>query len=97
MGIGTWNVNSFTNKVFEAVSAVTECSMDILDLSETKKKGNGSQLLVGYLHCWSGVDKYQRTQADVSILVKKHIRKYNEDYEKISERIIIMTLRFFGL
>lgn len=73
-----------------------ECSMGNLELSETKKS-NSSEFLDGHFHCWSRVDKSQKAQASVSLLGKKHIYQYIEDYYPVSERIIDMTLRLFGI
>ena len=62
--------------------------MDITILFETKKKGKGSKMLDNYIHFWSGVEKSQRDQAGISILINKQLQKYINNYKTISERII---------
>jgi hypothetical protein len=48
-----------------------ELKQDITILTETKKKGNGVEILGPYLHFYSGVPKEKRARRGVSILVKK--------------------------
>ena len=51
-------------------------------LTETKKKGNGVEILRPYLHFYCGVLKEKRAKRGVSILVKK---RYMTTWEAINE------------
>ena len=45
--------------------------MDVVVLTETKKKRAGSELLGNYVHLFSGVKKYERAKRGVSVLINK--------------------------
>jgi len=47
-----------------------ELKQDITILTDTKKKGNGVEILGPYLHFYSGDPKEKRAKRGVSILVK---------------------------
>ncbi|XP_030765286.1 craniofacial development protein 2-like [Sitophilus oryzae] len=97
MRIGTWNVNSFVNKTSEVTSEMARFNLDIVVLSETKKKGRGSEHLDNFLHFWSGIDKAKRAQAGVSVLIAKKLSKFYKNYNAVNERIVTVTLSIFGL
>jgi len=41
--------------------------MDMVILTETKKKGTGSEILGNYIHLFSGVKKFERAKRGVLI------------------------------
>lgn len=45
--------------------------IDIAVLTETKKKGNGIECLLDYIHIYRGVPKSERTAIDASIIINK--------------------------
>ena len=65
-------------------------------LTETKIKGSGQEVVGNYIHMWSGVQKDQRAQAGVSILIKKGFKNSIKLYDFVSERIIRMDLHVLG-
>jgi len=69
------NVQGIRNKTGEIIKGLEE-SQDITILTETKKKGNGVEILGPYLHFYSGVPKEKRANRGVSILVKKRYKIY---------------------
>ena len=73
--LGTLNVQRIRNKTGEIIKGLEE-SQDITILTETKKKGNGVEILGPYLHFYSGVPKEKRANRGVSILVKKRYKIY---------------------
>ncbi|KAL3285581.1 hypothetical protein HHI36_000111, partial [Cryptolaemus montrouzieri] len=83
MIVGTWNVNSFTNKVAEVFEEISQLNTSIFGLS--------------ILHFWSGVEKSQKGQADISILIRKDLERHIADYNFISERLLAVTLMIYGL
>ena len=96
MRIGTWNVRGITDKTAEIIQEAKKYNIDILALSETKKKGCGNEEIDGYVHLWSGVGKDQRASSGVSLLIKNNLKKYIKDYEYTSDRIITTTIKLYG-
>jgi hypothetical protein len=63
MKIGTWNVRSTAGKEIELVGEIKKLNVKILGVTETKKKGQGTEKLQdGYLIYYSGVPKTQQKQ-----------------------------------
>lgn len=94
--IGTWNIQGIANKYVEIEEEISKQNIDIIALSETKKKGQGNEKLKKYIHLWSGVEKHERAKAGVSLLVKADLEKFIKEYSFISERIVTITLNLFG-
>jgi exonuclease III len=69
------NVQGIRNKTGEIIKGLEELKQDIVILTETKKKGNGVEILGPYLHFYSGVTKEKRAKRGVSILVKKRYKR----------------------
>ena len=65
-------------------------------LTETKKKGNGVEVLGPYLHFYSGVPKETRAKQGVSILVKKRYKRNITTWEAINENMINLHVNMFG-
>ena len=89
---GTWNVQGISNKLTEVVSEIEKNQIDIAVVTETKKKGHGSENLGCYDMFYSGVSKDQRAQQGVAILVRKGLRKSITSWEAVSPRIIKINL-----
>lgn len=93
---GTWNVQGLSRKVNEVVSELKHLRVDVAVLTETKKKGRGSESWGDYDHFFSGVSKDQRAKRGVSILVHKRYRKLISNWEPINERLIKINLILNG-
>ena len=50
-------MQGLANKIGTISSELEKYQMDIVVLTETKKKGCGEEILGKYTHLWSGVDK----------------------------------------
>ena len=96
MQFGTWNVQGLLNKINEVTHEIRERNVDVALITETKKKGQGSENLGHYDHFFSGVPKQKRAQQGVSILIRKKFRKYIKTWEAINSRIIKMNLDIWG-
>ncbi|XP_049782515.1 craniofacial development protein 2-like [Schistocerca cancellata] len=70
--------------------------MDVVILSETKKKGQGEEELDNYVHTWSGVSKAARAKAGVSIMIKKSWKKRITNWTFINQRIITVEMTLFA-
>ena len=55
----------------EIIREINIMKMDVVVLTETKKKGTGSEILENYIHLFSGVKKYERAKRRLSILINK--------------------------
>lgn len=96
MIFGTWNVQGLTNKIPDIITAQKKSNVNLMVLTETKKKGNGREIMDEYIHIWSGVNKAERAKAGVSILIRKTVEKFIKNYTFVSERIITMTISAYG-
>lgn len=63
-------------------------NVDIIVLTEMKKKGTGIENLSKYIHIYSGMATEERAKRGVSILIKKEYGRYVINYETLDERII---------
>lgn len=96
MLIGTWNTQGIRNKTGEIVHSLQNTKQDIVILTETKKKGNGVEMLGPFLHFYSGVPKEKRAKRGISILIKKKYKRNITSWEAIDENIIKLNINLFG-
>ncbi|XP_030747932.1 craniofacial development protein 2-like [Sitophilus oryzae] len=52
--LATWNIQGWRTKREEVLEEFKNMNVDILVVTETKKKGNGTEEIGGALHIWSG-------------------------------------------
>lgn len=97
MIFGTWNAQGMNNKIIEILTEIKKQRVNIAVITETKKKGKGSEKCGEYLHFWSGVDKDQHAKSGVSILIEKSQKRYIKEYTYVSERIITVTTILYGI
>ncbi|KAG1663996.1 hypothetical protein GQR58_020042 [Nymphon striatum] len=63
--------------------------VDILGITETKKKGQNEQMLNDkYLLMYSGVNQAERAKASVGLIIKENLVKHNESWNYKSERVM---------
>ena len=94
MKIGTWNVTSLTGKEVELIDEMKKYKIEILGLSETKRKGIGElQLDDGYVLMYSGVSKDKRAKEGVGIVISESLKHHVTNWEGISSRIIRLDLQ----
>ena len=55
MNYSTWNVQGIRGKMEEITSELGKLKMDVIGLTETKRKGTGSEIVGCYVHLYSGV------------------------------------------
>jgi len=75
---------------------IGKLKMDVIGLTETKRKGTGSEIVGGYVHLYSGVSKDRRTERGVSILIKKIFKKGIANWEAVNENITV-NLNYLGI
>lgn len=95
MNIGTWNVQGIKEKIVEVSRELNSLKMDVTVLTETKKKGTGSELLDNFIHIFSGVAKDQRAKRGVSVLINKKHKHKITDFEAINENIIRVNMNIY--
>lgn len=93
---GTWNVQGLSNKLNEVIHELSRFKIDVAAITETKRKGQGSENLGKYDLFFSGVSKECRAQQGVSLMVHRRLRKHITSWEAVSERIIKMNLTLRG-
>jgi exonuclease III len=96
MNVGCWNVQGLSNKTDTIPLELEKYNLDIIALSETKKKGCGEEVLGNYLHLWSDVDKWSRARAGASILIQRKWKSKTRNWRFMGERILIVELVTFG-
>jgi hypothetical protein len=67
--------------------------MDVIGLTETKRKGTGTEIAGGYVHLFRGVPKNRRAERGVSILIKKKFIKWITNWEAVNENIITANIK----
>jgi hypothetical protein len=96
LNFGTWNTQSLSRKLMEVTSELKNQEIDVAVITETKKKGEGSENLGYYDHFYSGVTKDKRAQQGISIFIRKNLRRYITLWEAINERLIKMNICLHG-
>jgi hypothetical protein len=80
----------------EIISEIIVMKMHVVVLTETKKKGTGSETLENYIYLFSGVKKYERAQRGVSIFTNKKWKSSIRNRELIDERILKLDINIWG-
>ncbi|XP_030758033.1 craniofacial development protein 2-like [Sitophilus oryzae] len=57
-------------------------------LTETKKKGKGTEEKDGYVHIYSGVPKEERARGGVSLAIRKKYKKFIKSWDQINLRLL---------
>lgn len=70
--------------------------MDILILTETWKKGIGSEYLNVYSHLYSGVETNNRAKAGVSLLIENRPTRNIKDRNAVNDRMLQVELNLKG-
>ena len=91
--IATWNIRSINGKEVELVEEVKKYKIDILGVTETKKKGQGVQNLGSHTLIYSGVNANERARAGVAILLTNNIFE-SCDYNFVNERLLETNIEF---
>lgn len=93
MTIATWNVEGIGPKLEELVLELEIQNIDVTVVTETKKKGKGTMEIGESILIYSGVEKDQRAQSGVGILIKKSLKKQIISYSYINDRIITLKMK----
>ncbi|GLV37385.1 hypothetical protein CBL_10648 [Carabus blaptoides fortunei] len=68
--LGTWNIRSIKEKEEELVEEMEKQNIEILGITETKKKGRGMRSIhKGYWMIWSGIEDTGRAKGGVGLVV----------------------------
>lgn len=85
--LGTWNIRSLNGKENERMLEFENAQLDILALSETKKKGQGLKKNGGHILVHSGVPVEKRAAEGVASIINKKFKEFN------SERILKLEVQ----
>lgn len=96
MKLATWNVQGIKQKIEIIVSELEELDIDIIALTETKKKGSGTNIIGKYVHIFTGVPKERRAARGVSLLIRKDLKHKISNWEAIDENILKMNIKLNG-
>lgn len=95
MNIGTWNIQGIAGKIELIAKEAKNLNMEIIALTETKKKGSGTDIIGDYIHIYSGVPKDHRAKRGVSLLINKKWKNKITNWEPINENILKISLNVF--
>ncbi|XP_023312211.1 craniofacial development protein 2-like [Anoplophora glabripennis] len=91
--IGTWNIRSINGKENELMQEFQNAGLDILTVSETKKKNKGvMELENGHLLIYSGVENNKRTAAGVGCIIHQKLVQSVSKWEAHTERILTVEI-----
>ena len=90
--VGTWNVRTLNQlgKIENLLKEAEDMKTDILGISETRYKGEGTVRLDGYTFIYSGGDEHQH---GVGFMVKSSVEKSILGYWPVSSRNIMLKLK----
>jgi len=80
----------------EIVREINIMKIDVVVLTETKKKGTGCETLENYIHLFSGAKKYERAKRGVSILINKKRKISIKNWESIDERVLRLYMNIWS-
>lgn len=92
--IGNWNVQSSTGKEEELVEEMIQHDIEILAITETKKKGKGlKKIHKGYWLLWTGVNEKERAKEGVGLIIAPNKLKDLIQEEFINERLLTVKIK----
>ena len=65
-----------SNQIIDVIKKIKKMDIDIITLTETKKKGPGIEEISDYIHIYSGMPKKELAKRGLSVFVK---RKYKSN------------------
>jgi hypothetical protein len=93
--MATWMVQGCRSKIQEIVKEMERLGIDIASITETKKKGSGSEIIGNYLHFYSGVPEEIGAKGGVSLLIHRKWKHNITNWQCIDERIITMNINIY--
>lgn len=91
--IGTWNIRSLKGKETELVEEFEKARLDILTITETKKKGKGIiKTKNNHIMIYSGVECSERAKAGIGCIVNRKMEKSIKEWKCVNERLMIIKI-----
>ncbi|CAH1159917.1 unnamed protein product [Phaedon cochleariae] len=92
--IGTWNVRSIQGKEKELEEEFDDLGLDLLAVTETKKKGKGLlKTDAEHLFIYSGVQERNRASAGVGCIIHRKLSQQVHEWKGWSERILSIEIK----
>ncbi|MFA0954723.1 endonuclease/exonuclease/phosphatase family protein, partial [Klebsiella pneumoniae] len=101
--LATWNVRGVNGNVDDLVRVMQERKLDVLCVSETKRKGKEVHLVEpvddcdgkegGYQALWSGVDSDAHGSQGVGLILSCRVKQHMRDYRLVSSRLLWVRLK----
>ncbi|XP_030763567.1 craniofacial development protein 2-like [Sitophilus oryzae] len=96
MSFATWNVQGIRLKKDIIAAEMQKQNMYLIALTETKKKGQGTENVGEYIHLYTGVAKEKRAARGVSVLIKKSWKNKIKNWEAVNENILTINIILYG-
>ena len=93
---GAWNVRSLRGREEELVEEMVKYRLEVLEVSETKLKGNGARAVCKGMCVFSGVQE-GRAKAGEAVFLSKKMVKCLREWKCVSERMVKIRLRIEGV
>ncbi|XP_052753680.1 craniofacial development protein 2-like [Galleria mellonella] len=92
--IATMNVcGSMDSKIDEVCEMMSERRIDVLGVSETKKKGCSITTYDRYTGYWSGVNDSERSSQGVGVILSERMNASVKEFEFVSPRLLWIRLK----
>lgn len=96
MIFGTWNIQGWQTKCPQVLDEVKRFKLDTGVLTETKRKGEGTEETPEFVHYYCEITKKQRSKAGESILVNKQLSRNIKSWKLLNKRIIQLDITWKG-
>lgn len=95
MNFGTWNIQGIRQKIHIIASELSQTKLDIIIVTETRKKETGTNTVGEYVHIYTSVSKEKRAARGVSLLIKKIFKDKIINWVAIDENIIKLNIQLY--
>lgn len=95
MNFVTWNVQGVRQQIEIKSSEVKKINLDIVALTETKKKGSGMGIIGDYVHIYTGVSKEKSVARGVSLLKNKRLKHKITNWETVKKNILKLNIQSY--
>lgn len=93
MRFGTWNIKTIMGKEPEIVNEMRDRKLELLGLSEVRKKGSGTKIIEGgYTLRYSGVVIDRRAKEGVGVVTSPECESKVSNWYAVNSRIMVVNL-----
>jgi hypothetical protein len=87
----------FRGQMEEITSELGKLKMDVIGLTETKRKVTGTEIVRDHVHLYSGVSKDRTAERGVLILINRKCKKGITNWEAVNENTVTVNISRLGI